>query len=210
MDELAFLRAISAAPDDMAPRLVYADWLDERMDPRGEFVHLQVRLRELSCSEPEYEPLRVRERALRLVCPPEWLTRLDPPVWCVVGNIVKERPAKHGGIARGTRQFRPNAQVYLATLHNALALIEPPSNQREYIEVVGRHRLSREWIRSFVGVAMITNWRIQLTAHPALVLLREARWPGFGLRTRSFNPPEGATAAEAIAALFSAIGTIQG
>jgi uncharacterized protein (TIGR02996 family) len=31
-DEAAFLNAILAAPDDNAPRLVYADWLDERDD----------------------------------------------------------------------------------------------------------------------------------------------------------------------------------
>jgi len=194
----------------MAPRLVYADWLDERGDPRSEFVRLQVRLCDLSYSDLEYESLRVRERALRLICSPYWLAWLDPPVWCVVGSIVKERPAKHGGIARGTRQFRPNATVYLATLQHASALIEPAPNQREHIEVVGRHRLSRQWVRSYVGIAMTTNWRTQLTAHPALVLLPEARWPGFGLRPRSFNPPEGATAAEAIAALFSAISTTQG
>jgi uncharacterized protein (TIGR02996 family) len=34
-DEEAFLAAIAAAPDDQAPRLVFADWLEERGDPRG-------------------------------------------------------------------------------------------------------------------------------------------------------------------------------
>ena len=32
-EHLAFERAILAAPNDDAPRLVYADWLDERGDP---------------------------------------------------------------------------------------------------------------------------------------------------------------------------------
>src|SRR5262245_30437487 len=32
MDEQSFLNAILAAPDDSAPRLIYADWLDERND----------------------------------------------------------------------------------------------------------------------------------------------------------------------------------
>jgi uncharacterized protein (TIGR02996 family) len=36
--------AIVAAPDDDAPRLVYADWLTERGDPRGELIILQCRL----------------------------------------------------------------------------------------------------------------------------------------------------------------------
>ena len=35
-----FVAAICADPDDDLPRLVYADWLDERGDPRGELVRL--------------------------------------------------------------------------------------------------------------------------------------------------------------------------
>jgi uncharacterized protein (TIGR02996 family) len=35
-DEVAFLRAILANPADDAPRLVYADWLDELGDPASE------------------------------------------------------------------------------------------------------------------------------------------------------------------------------
>jgi uncharacterized protein (TIGR02996 family) len=34
-DDEAFLRAIVAKPDDDAPRLIYADFLEERNDPRG-------------------------------------------------------------------------------------------------------------------------------------------------------------------------------
>ncbi|MFO0808491.1 MAG: TIGR02996 domain-containing protein [Gemmataceae bacterium] len=41
MSEATFLQAIRAAPDDDLPRLVYADWLEERGDPRGEFIRLQ-------------------------------------------------------------------------------------------------------------------------------------------------------------------------
>jgi len=41
MDESALLAAIYAAPDDDRPRLVYADWLQERGDRRGELIALQ-------------------------------------------------------------------------------------------------------------------------------------------------------------------------
>jgi uncharacterized protein (TIGR02996 family) len=44
--EAALLAAIRAAPDDDAPRLVYADWLTERGDPRGELITLQCRAEE--------------------------------------------------------------------------------------------------------------------------------------------------------------------
>jgi uncharacterized protein (TIGR02996 family) len=40
--ETELLAAVFAAPDDDAPRLVYADWLQQRGDPRGELIMLQV------------------------------------------------------------------------------------------------------------------------------------------------------------------------
>jgi uncharacterized protein (TIGR02996 family) len=44
-DADALLRAVIAAPDDDAPRLVYADWLDEHGDPdRAAFIRAQVEL----------------------------------------------------------------------------------------------------------------------------------------------------------------------
>src|SRR5437016_242826 len=43
----AFLQAIIAAPADDAPRLIYADWLEENGDPtRAEFIRLRIQLRE--------------------------------------------------------------------------------------------------------------------------------------------------------------------
>jgi uncharacterized protein (TIGR02996 family) len=40
----AFLRQILAHPFDDGPRLVYADRLDERGDPRGEFIRVQCEI----------------------------------------------------------------------------------------------------------------------------------------------------------------------
>jgi uncharacterized protein (TIGR02996 family) len=42
MSEDPFLAAIRANPDDTLTRLVYADWLDERDDPRGMFLRLEI------------------------------------------------------------------------------------------------------------------------------------------------------------------------
>jgi uncharacterized protein (TIGR02996 family) len=42
-DDTELLRAIRDAPFDDAPRLVYADWLAERGDPRGAFIAAQIR-----------------------------------------------------------------------------------------------------------------------------------------------------------------------
>jgi uncharacterized protein (TIGR02996 family) len=43
-EEDAFLQAVIADPEDDAPRLVYADWLEERGDVRGEFIRAQCAL----------------------------------------------------------------------------------------------------------------------------------------------------------------------
>lgn len=38
----AFIDAIIASPADEALRLVYADWLDERGDPRGRYLRTEI------------------------------------------------------------------------------------------------------------------------------------------------------------------------
>ncbi|MEK6235193.1 MAG: TIGR02996 domain-containing protein [Planctomycetales bacterium] len=42
MEHERFLADITAHPDDDAPKLVYADWLEERGDKRAEFIRLVV------------------------------------------------------------------------------------------------------------------------------------------------------------------------
>jgi uncharacterized protein (TIGR02996 family) len=63
-DEAAFLDAIRSAPADDAPRLIYADWLDEQGDARAEYVRLAhavaVRLRQ----NLPYDDLACRLREL--------------------------------------------------------------------------------------------------------------------------------------------------
>jgi uncharacterized protein (TIGR02996 family) len=60
----AFLADIIARPDDDGLRLIYADYLDERNDPRGEFVRAQVELARLPEGDPRQDDLLVRERQL--------------------------------------------------------------------------------------------------------------------------------------------------
>jgi uncharacterized protein (TIGR02996 family) len=43
-DAVVLLAAIAAAPDSDELRLIYADWLEEQGDPRGEYIRLQCRL----------------------------------------------------------------------------------------------------------------------------------------------------------------------
>jgi uncharacterized protein (TIGR02996 family) len=43
-DEDTFVQAILDEPESDSPRLVYADWLEERSDPRAEFIRVQCAL----------------------------------------------------------------------------------------------------------------------------------------------------------------------
>jgi uncharacterized protein (TIGR02996 family) len=64
-DGTALLRAIIDDPDDDAPRLIYADWLDENGDPaRAAFIRAQIKLARLPQDDPDRDRLVQTERTL--------------------------------------------------------------------------------------------------------------------------------------------------
>jgi uncharacterized protein (TIGR02996 family) len=69
-DEL--LRAVLASPDDSALRGVYADWLEERGDVRGEFLRTAGLLALLPHKDKRRDPLVARLQELRQVIDPAW------------------------------------------------------------------------------------------------------------------------------------------
>jgi uncharacterized protein (TIGR02996 family) len=61
MSDAALLAAIREAPDDDAPRLVYADWLDEQDQPeRAEFIRVQ-------CEVARIDSAALRQREAELL-----------------------------------------------------------------------------------------------------------------------------------------------
>lgn len=68
LDEPTFLQAIGEAPDDDGPRLLFADFLDEKGDQasvaRAEFIRVQCALNSLSEVDPARTAIRAREKAL--------------------------------------------------------------------------------------------------------------------------------------------------
>ncbi|MBI1829849.1 MAG: TIGR02996 domain-containing protein [Planctomycetes bacterium] len=62
--EHAFLQPILDNPDDDLPRLVFADWLEERGDPRGHFIRLQCQRAKLTRYDPGWKDLLSQESAL--------------------------------------------------------------------------------------------------------------------------------------------------
>jgi uncharacterized protein (TIGR02996 family) len=84
-DAEALLAAVLAAPDDDAPRLIYADWLDERGQPeRAAFIRLQVERARLSKHDPRADVLAFRAARLFDRHGADWvaeLPRLDGITW---------------------------------------------------------------------------------------------------------------------------------
>src|SRR5687767_4232018 len=82
-DEQALLDEIAARPGDDAPRLVYADWLDDHGEPdRAELIRLQCRMADMDHLGNEWqrlEPLRERAEALLRKHRRRWLEVL--PAW---------------------------------------------------------------------------------------------------------------------------------
>lgn len=71
--DAGFLAAIAADPHDRLPRLVYADWLDERGDARGELIRLEEETRERVAWDETLWRLKPRRNELRGQTDADWL-----------------------------------------------------------------------------------------------------------------------------------------
>jgi uncharacterized protein (TIGR02996 family) len=78
-EDRAFIQAIQASPNDEALRLVYADWLEERSDPRGEYLRLEASVASTPTKTRKAKALRVRFQELRSQIKPSWLAVFDQP-----------------------------------------------------------------------------------------------------------------------------------
>jgi uncharacterized protein (TIGR02996 family) len=77
-DEGAFLRAIAAAPEDDAPRLVFADWLDEHGDGRAAYLRLATEVAGRVRGGSPWDDLKAGLRAAAGEATAEWRGRVGP------------------------------------------------------------------------------------------------------------------------------------
>src|SRR5688500_11787241 len=76
--EQGFIQALVEDPHDDTSRLIYADWLMERGDPRGEFIRVQTERERLAPHDEQAGRLRVREQQLLAAHRDEWTAPLRP------------------------------------------------------------------------------------------------------------------------------------
>ncbi len=98
-EESAFIRTILASPNETLPRLVYADWLEERGDLRAEYLRLMCRLDTLDDDDPRAEQLNKEFEKLQ--------RRLDHS-WVGLMNRGRTRahPLRAEGVSSTTRVHR--------------------------------------------------------------------------------------------------------
>jgi uncharacterized protein (TIGR02996 family) len=77
MSHEGFHQAIWDDPDDDGVRLIYADWLEEQGDPRGEFIRLQVELARAPVDDPRRSEWECRAHQLLEDNEAEWLGSLE-------------------------------------------------------------------------------------------------------------------------------------
>jgi uncharacterized protein (TIGR02996 family) len=72
-NEGAFLTAIREDSDGDTPRLIYADWLEERGDPRAEFLRVECLLASLPLRDNQYTRLKGRLRSMAARVDQDWV-----------------------------------------------------------------------------------------------------------------------------------------
>lgn len=90
-EERAMLLGIAASPTDKTAKLVYADWLEDRSDPRGEYVRLLVRRGRKNHT--------TRMTQLRRACSGPWLSlmgELHQPFASITADIEEREETRRG------------------------------------------------------------------------------------------------------------------
>ena len=75
-EEQIFIREILFEPTDLSARLVYADWLEERQDPRAQMLRIDVELQEPPSSDLRYQSLLQERLKLLPKLDREWVNLL--------------------------------------------------------------------------------------------------------------------------------------
>lgn len=76
-DDKGFIRSILDDPDELTTWLIYADWLDERGDPRAEFLRLSVARKQLAGSKRARKRIEKRLTELRVTLDANWVLVFD-------------------------------------------------------------------------------------------------------------------------------------
>jgi uncharacterized protein (TIGR02996 family) len=163
-DAAALLAAIRAAPDDDAPRLIYADWLNDHGQPeRAEFIRIQCEL-----ARKDSFALHQRELALLTAHHDAFAGPLAAPglqfrfrrgfviSFGQSGVYVFGRPHLHNQVLR----FFPNGQVIFGKSPRPPAEIIARFQPQQPGVIVGNYRIDPYLSPAFVQIDEVNNLEI--------------------------------------------------
>jgi uncharacterized protein (TIGR02996 family) len=173
MDDESFVQGILAAPEDAALRLVYADWLEERGDPRGEYLRCQCALAALRPEDRKHTALRRREKELRrqypeVILPWErrlmlgqtwvrihsWLKMHCPVVLASLGPPATDEQFRAAEQAMGVELPEEVKDCY--RIHDGQRVIPTPVGYASHLRCIPAFLYGEDW----PGLAdMVERWR---------------------------------------------------
>lgn len=166
MSHAGFLHAIRETPDDDAPRLIYADWLDDHDQPeRAEFIRLQCRLAGLDEYAPERPALLRREYELFADHGADWAARLAGRVlsWRFRRGFIERVKATVPQFLQAADwllDFAPVRELSLASAYRAddlRPLVESPHALRLERLQADHHHIGDDGVRLLAASPHLAN-----------------------------------------------------
>lgn len=159
-----FVAAVRAAPDDDLPRLIFADYLEERGDPRGPFIRAQIALARMPADDPRREEHVAVEAESLAAHEAEWLGDLADTLY---------RWWFHRGFLEVSLDIKryldePNEWLDLSTVGGVL-LYAPPSMPAQLLDDLAASdravrvrslHLGFEWLRDAGVMALVGSPRL--------------------------------------------------
>ncbi|MCA9070119.1 MAG: TIGR02996 domain-containing protein [Planctomycetaceae bacterium] len=138
MDPQSFIEAIQANPGDEIPRLVYADWLDEQGDPRGELIRIQCEIARRPDNDLKRKQLEVGAEELLAEYGETWLEPLRE-----LGAVGVSARCFHLGLVErlkiSTEDFLSNVEA-LCQIEPALTMVQL-TNIGPYIDEFAKEQI---------------------------------------------------------------------
>jgi uncharacterized protein (TIGR02996 family) len=140
--EIGFLNDILKQPEDEANQLVYADWLEDRDDPRSEYLRLTLRLGKLPPYDGQYASIETRLTELEPGLDAIWVATVKMPGQ--LRYLRQELETRYGTLAslydrrsqRKTRYLYPPAKYRtVAAAEKKLGFALPPLLKGVYLHL---------------------------------------------------------------------------
>ena len=137
-EDESFLSRIFDDPGDNDLRLIYADWLEDRGDARGELIRTRSQLAALPAKHRQRKKLQQRDRVLTTCCDPDWLVMLERADW-------KLRYRSLEPTERHKARWAPKQQAEISAALKAFegeVSLPLPRTYKAYCHVFGRGEMA--------------------------------------------------------------------